>query len=135
MMDKYSDQIARISGMNYKEIIDLHFALQEEIKRQYKLRKNKENFNNVIKLCEKSIAISSLVIEAMKKKHKAECNEYARFTGRISPLKFVYPNHYAAGRLSGLLRKQGDLDQVAYIENKMAREGWGSQRQVDLLDL
>lgn len=135
-MDKLSSKIARISGMTNKEIIDLHLAMQEEIKKQYKLRANPKNLQNAISLCEKCVAISGIVIEAMKKKHRAECDEYARLVGRLSPnSKFYYPNHAAARQLCIILKKQGNTNQIAYIEDKMAREGWGSGKSVDLLDL
>lgn len=84
-MDRFSSKIATISGMNNKEIIDLHIAMQEEIKKQYHLRDNPENLQNAISLCEKCIAISGIVIQAMKKKHRSDCDEYARVTGRLSP--------------------------------------------------
>ena len=135
-MDNFSSKIARISGMTNKEIIDLHFTMQEEIKKQYKLRANPKNLQNAISLCEKCVAISGIVIEAMKKKHRADCDEYARIFGRLSPnYKFYYPSHTAARQLCIILKKQGNANQIAYIEDKMAREGWGSGKSVDLLDL
>lgn len=135
-MDKFSSKIARISSMTNKEIIDLHLAMQEEIKKQYKLRTNPKNLQNAISLCEKCVAISGIVIEAMKKKHRAECDEYARVIGRISPnSRFYYPNHAAAIQLRVILKKQGKTEQLAYIDEKMHREGWGSGKSVDLLDL
>ncbi|HEM7855903.1 hypothetical protein I5373_08530 [Citrobacter koseri] len=135
-MDKFSSKIATISGMSNKEIIDLHIAMQEEIKKQYHLRDNPENLQNAISLCEKCIAISGIVIQAMKKKHRADCDEYARVTGRLSPnSKFYYPNHYAAYQLCTILKGQGDVNQISYIEDKMISEGWGSGKSVDLLDL
>ncbi|HCL6635301.1 TPA: hypothetical protein R6W46_004383 [Citrobacter freundii] len=135
-MDNFSSKIARISGMTNKEIIDLHFTMQEEIKKQYKLRANPKNLQNAISLCEKCVAISGIVIEAMKKKHRADCDEYARIFGRLSPnSKFYYPSHTAARQLCIILKKQGNANQIAYIEDKMAREGWGSGKSVDLLDL
>ncbi|WP_174868319.1 hypothetical protein [Pectobacterium polaris] len=135
-MDKFSSKIARISSMTSKEIIDLHLAMQKEIKKQYRLRANPKNLQNAISLCEKCVAISGIVIEAMKKKHRADCDEYARITGRLSPnSSFYYPNHHAARQLCVTLKKQGDTNQIAYIEDKMAREGWDSGKSVDLLDL
>lgn len=114
----------------------LCFALQEEIKRQYKLRDRPENLKNATELCEKSVAISGLVIEAMKKKHRTECDEYARLTGRLFPgAKFYYPRHAAATQLRVILKKQGKTEQIAYLDEKMQREGWGSGKIVDLLDL
>lgn len=135
-MDKFSSKIARISGMNNKEIIDLHLAMQQEIKRQYRLRANPENLQNAISLCEKCVAISSIVIQAMKKKHRAECDEYARVIGRISPnARFFYPSHAAAIQLRIILKKQGKTEEIAYLDEKMRKEGWGSGESVDLLDL
>lgn len=122
--------------MNHTQIINHHLSLQEEIKKQYKLREKPENLKNAIELCEKSVAISGLVIEAMKKKHRAECDEYARATGRLSPnAKFYYPKHSAAAQLKVILKKQGNTEQIAYLNEKMQREGWGSGKIVDLMDL
>lgn len=133
---RFSCDIARISGMNHKQIIELHFSMQEEIKKQYRLRKNAENLKNAITLCEKSVSISSLVINAMKKNHRADCDEYARVTGMLSPnSKFFYPSHYAANQLCIILRKQGKINQMYDVEEKMRREGWNSGRSVDLLNL
>lgn len=135
-MENLLSSIARISGMNNLQIVDLHLSLIQEIKKQYKLRANPANLQNTIVLCEKSVAISALVIEAMKIKHRNQCDEYARVTGRLSPnSKFCYPGHQPAQQLCVILRKQGNLKRVKEIEAKMKREGWGSRRSVDLTDL
>lgn len=135
-MKKISDSIARIYSMSPEEIVKLHFAIQEKVKAEYKLRANANKLNNAIALCEKSVAISGLVMEAMKKKHKAECNEYARLIGSISPnSKFYCPSHYAANQLAIIFRKQGKPEQSKEVEAKVAAEGWGSGKSIDLLDL
>jgi len=135
-MQHISDSIARMFSLSPEEIVKLHFAIQEEVKAQYKLRANTDNLNNAIALCEKSVAISGLVMEAMKKKHKAECNEYARLIGSISPnSKFYCPSHYAANQLAIIFRKQGKHEQSKKVEEKVALEGWGSGKYIDLLDL
>ena len=134
-MDRFSSQIARISSMSHEEIVDLHFALHTEIKELYKPKKHPERINDVKLLCEKSVAISAIVINSLKKKHRAEADEYARLIGKLSPLKFSYPAHAPANTLCSILRKQGDSSQADYIERKMISEGWGTGRYVDLLDL
>lgn len=134
-MDRFSTQIARISSMSHQEIVDLHFDIYVEIKSQYKPKKHPERINDVKALCEKSVAISAIVINSLKKKHKAEADEYARLFGKLSPHQFSYPAHAPANTLCAILRKQGDDSQADYIERKMTSEGWGTQRYVDLLDL
>lgn len=136
MMEQILSALARVSGMNSHQIVELHFLLSDEIKKQYKLRANPENLRNAIILCEKSLALSSLVMEAMKRKHRDECDEYAKVIGEISPnSKFYFPRHHAADQLCIILRQQGDLSRIEEIEEKMKREGWGSGRQVELIDL
>ncbi|ECD2968485.1 hypothetical protein EXQ18_09700 [Salmonella enterica subsp. enterica] len=131
-MEKCLSSIASISGMDNKEIVDLHFALQKEIQKQH----HAKNIENAITLCEKAVAISSLVMNAMKKKHRAECDEYARVIGRLSPnSKFYYPNHYASNLLCKHLRSQQKSNMADEIEDKMLKEGWNSGRYADLLDL
>lgn len=128
-MEQLISAIARISGMNSHQIVDLHISLIKEIKAQYKLRANPVNLENTIALCEKSIAISALVIEAMKRKHRNQCDEYARVTGKLSPnSKFCYPGHHPAHQLCVILRKQGNIKRAKEIEAKMKREGWGNSR-------
>jgi len=134
-VDKFSTQIARISSMTHQEIVDLHFAMHEEIKSLYKPKKHPEKINEVKGLCEKSVSISAIVIHSLKKKHRAEADEYARIIGKLSPHQFSYPAHAPANTLCAILRKQGDNSQADYIERKMTNEGWGTQRYVDLLDL
>lgn len=132
-MRKYREAIARIAFLDCDEIVTLHFEIQEEIKKQYKLRKNQQNLDNAIMLCEKSVAISALVMEAMKKKHRKECDEYARTIGELSPnIKFQYPSHYAANQLCVILRKSGELRRLSEIEGKITREGWGSGKCEEL---
>ena len=61
-------------------IIQLHFGLQEKIKKHYKLRESGSNLQKAIALCEQQIALSPLTLEAMKRKHQEEVNEYRRVT-------------------------------------------------------
>lgn len=128
-MERYLADIARISGMNCIEIVNLHFDLQNLIK-------DATNPDQSISLCEKAVAISGLVMNAMKKKHRAECDEYARTMGKLSPnSKFYYPNHYAAGILCKYLRSLHKDERAYEIELKMNSEGWNTGRYAELRDL
>ncbi|EMT6577427.1 hypothetical protein ACUII0_002457 [Providencia rettgeri] len=128
MMNSIRDRLARVYNLDYMETLELHFALQEEIKKQIQLKNEEET----ISLCEKSIAISSLVMAAMKRKHIAQADEYARATGNLSPLKFTYPNHYAHSIISKIYEKKGQLDKLAEMNDKLSSDGWNSGRQEEL---
>lgn len=106
------------------------------VKTEYKLRANADKLNNAIALCEKSVARSGIAMEAMKKKHNADCNEYARFIVAISPnSKFYCPGHYAANQLVIIFRKQSKTEQSKEVEAKVAAESWDNSKSIDLLDL
>jgi hypothetical protein len=97
---------------------------------------NKDNLDTAIWLCEQAVEISSLFMVAMKNKHKHECDEYLRITGMPLPsTKFYYPKHNATKKLITVFERQGKILQAEHIANKIAAEGWGSDKYIELSDL
>ncbi|QLJ61154.1 hypothetical protein HP475_15060 [Serratia marcescens] len=111
-------------------IIKTHFALQEKIKKHYKLRATGKNLDKAIQLCIQQIALAPLTAEAMRKKHEdqwEELNALKRRHGlseRTWP--FVLPAHHGYRQYAVILRRQKDFDKLAEIEEKRKREGWAN---------
>ncbi|MEY0334892.1 hypothetical protein AB7W23_22285 [Providencia rettgeri] len=42
MMNSIRDKLARVYNLDYVEMLDLHFALQEEIKKQLQVKNEEE---------------------------------------------------------------------------------------------
>lgn len=132
-MSKFNHRIAHIKTLDCYDIVDLHFEIQEAIKSAYKLRKEPKYLSLAIELCEQSISISGIVMEAMKEKHRAECREYKELFGKKSPnCKFYYPGHHAQRQLGVILRRNGEAGKESLINQKMEAEGWGSCRYEEI---
>lgn len=132
-MTKFSHRLSHIKTLDCYDIVDLHFEIQEAIKASYRLRKDPKQLALAIELCEESISISGIVMEAMKEKHRAECQEYKALTGKKSPnSKFYYPSHHAQRQLGVILRKNGETAKESLINQKMEAEGWGSCRHEEI---
>lgn len=127
-MTDIREKLAKISFLDCEEIVDLHFSMQEEIKRLFA----NHDTDAAIDLCERSVAVSSIVMLSMKKKHIRQTDEYARVIGSLSPQKFVYPNHYAASRLMKIYSDKGDASRLSDLQNKMNTDGWGSLKEEEL---
>lgn len=128
-MTTFSHRLAHIKTLDCFNIVDLHFEIQEAIKEAYHLRGDKNQLSLAIELCEESISISGIVIEAMKEKHRARLREYEDVVGKkLSNTKFYYPSHYGFSQLCVILRKQGDTLKESAITKKIESEGWGSCR-------
>ncbi|CAM7982926.1 hypothetical protein ISO70_10695 [Morganella morganii subsp. morganii] len=94
-------------------ILDIHFGLQEKIKKHYKLRDKGDNLNKAIHFCEQQIALSSRAMKAMK-------NNPAMYNGS----EFFAPSHYGFKQYSVILKKRKELEKLSEITEKMKREGW-----------
>ncbi|WP_300004221.1 hypothetical protein [uncultured Cedecea sp.] len=135
-MQQTADSIARIFYMPSEEIVNLHFTIKNKVLDYYESGYNEDNLNNAIWLSEKAVAISSLVMAAMINKHKHDCDEYLRIMGMPHPgIKFYYPAHPVAEKLIALLEQQGRIMQAEYVANKVASEGWGCGKYIELSDL
>jgi hypothetical protein len=130
---KFSHRLSHIKTLDCCDIVVLHFEIQEAIKASYRLRKDPKHLALAIELCEESISISGLVMEAMKEKHRAECREYKSIIGKKSPnSKFYYPSHHAQRQLGVILRKNGETAKENLINQKLEAEGWGSCRHEEI---
>lgn len=116
--------VDRLRGLPDEVIIQLHFKLQEDIKRHYKLRDEGDNLDIAIMRCEQQIALAELTMPAMKSKHRREAVEYKKITGMKSPLVFHAPAHHGYRQLMVILRRRGDQQRIDELERKMKREGW-----------
>lgn len=128
MINAIREQLSKIAFLDKDEIVTLHFSLLEEIKKQ----RADNNQENVILLCERSIAISSIVMQAMKKRHIEGMDEYSRSTGTLSNNKFYYPNHYALPILGGIYKKNGELSKLNEMNDKLLKEGWNTGKEEEL---
>jgi len=135
-MQQTANSIARIFHMPSEEIIYLHFKIKDKAFALYEQGYNQDNLDCAIWLSEKAVEISSLVMAAMKNKHKDNCDEYLRVIGMPYPgTKFYYPTHPTAEKLIAILERQGKILQAEYIANKVASEGWGSGTYIELSDM
>ena len=135
-MQQTADSIALIFHMSSEQIVNLHFSIKSKAFAHYELGYNQDNLVNAIWLCEKAVSISSLVMTSMKNKHKYDCDEYVSVMGMPHPgTKFYYPNHQPAEKLIAILERQGKIMQAEYVANKIASEGWGSGKYLELSDL
>lgn len=122
--------------MSSEEIVDFHYKIKSKALTHYELGYNQHNLDSAIWLSEKAVEISSLVMAAMKNKHKHDCDEYLRIIGMPLPsTKFYYPKHHAAEKLITVFERQGKILQAEHIANKIAAEGWGSDKYIELSDL
>lgn len=132
-MSNFTRLISNIENLDFYDIIELHFKIQEAIKIAYKQRSDPKKLAIATKLCEQAISISAIVMDAMQEKHRAECREYLELFGKKSPnAKFFFPNHYAQGQLGVILRKNGEIEKEVLLNQKMQSEGWGSGRHEEL---
>lgn len=107
------------------QIIQVHFELQEQIKKHYKLRAQGSHLKKAIALCEQQIALAPLAMKALKAKHQADVEEYRSVIGRPHPNPdFYYPAHHGYRQYAIILRRQKELDKLAGIEEKRKSEGW-----------
>lgn len=111
------------------KIIQLHFGLQEKIKKHYKLRAVGDNLNKTVELCKQQIALAPLTSQALRRKHDErweELNTIKRKNGMATHVwPFELPAHHGYRQYAIILRKQKDFDTLDVIESKRKSEGWG----------
>lgn len=110
--------------LSVDQVVDLHFKLQEEIKKHYKLRNTGDHLERAIQLCEQQIALSELSLPALKAKHNAQAKEYEALTGKNMPFDFYAPAHHGYRQLIIIMKRRKDFDRVAELEAQRDAEGW-----------
>jgi len=120
-----------IDGLRHlsdEKIVQLHFGLQDKIKKHYKLRAEGSNLKKAIELCKQQIALAPLTSDAMKRQHEAnweEVNAIKRKNGIATHTwPFELPAHHGYRQYAIILRKQKDFDTLELIESKRKSEGW-----------
>ena len=93
--------------------VQVHFELQEQIKRHYRLRDERDHLQRAIHLCEQSVAFAKLALPALKEKWERD------FGGEFYP-----PSHHGYRQLITIMKKQKNLQRVVELEQKRDREGW-----------
>lgn len=116
--------VDRLRWLSAEQIVDLHFKLQEEIKKHYKLRNSGDNLERAIQFCEQQIALGELAFPALKAIHDAKANEYESLTGKAYPADFYAPSHHGYRQLITIMKKRKDFDRVKQLEQDMAKDGW-----------
>lgn len=118
----------KLKWLSDEQLIKTHFGLQEKIKQAYKLRGEGNNLKKVISLCEQQIALSPMVMKAMKELHRADweaVSEVNRAVGRQTSMPDFYaPSHHGYRQLCVILKKQKKPEEVAKLEVQRSEEGW-----------
>lgn len=83
------ERVSSLKLLNFEQIIDLHFKLQEKIKMHYKLRGVGNNLELAIQLCEQHVAIAGLTLPALKEKHNAAAKEFETHIDKNTPWCFM----------------------------------------------
>lgn len=110
--------------LNHHQIIDLHFKLQEEIKKHYKLRDSGDHLERAVQLCEQQVALGELAFPAMKKKHAEQAAEYEAVIGKKYSVEFYAPGHHGYRQLITIMKKRKDFNRVCQLEKQRDDEGW-----------
>ncbi|WP_435952700.1 hypothetical protein [Dryocola sp. BD626] len=98
------------------QVVDVHFKLQEQIKKHYKLRSKGNNLKIAIHLCEQQVALAEIALPALRGKWERDFNG----------VEFYTPAHHGYRQLITIMKKQKNLERVAELEAKMDAEGWRS---------
>lgn len=118
----------KLAWMSNEQLIKAHFGLQEQIKKHYKLRDVGNNLKKAISLCEQQIAMSPMVMKAMREEHRANweaTNEVKGVVGRQSDMPDFYtPSHHGYRQLCVILKKQKKSEEAAKLEVQRETEGW-----------
>lgn len=103
-----------LRGLPDDVILQIHFDLQEKIKKHYKLREVGKNLEKAIHFCQQQIALAPLAMSALKK-NPAMYNDG----------QFFAPGHHGYRQYATILKKQKELDKHEILLNKKKLEGWG----------
>ncbi len=112
--NRVANGITRGSGQ-IAQIVQVHFGLQEDIKKYYKLRGEGDNLARAEHLCEQMIALSELAFPALRHAHDKRVEEYESLTGNKYPSEFYPPSHYGYSQLSVILKKRKELQRNAAL--------------------
>lgn len=109
-------------------ILKTHFALQEKIKKYYKLRGTGKNLEKAIQFCIQQIALAPLTADAMRKKHEEQWEELNTLKRRHGLSEHVWPfempAHHGYRQYAVILRRNKEFDKLADLEKKRKSEGW-----------
>lgn len=94
-------------------ILQIHFDLQEKIKKHYKLRETGKNLEKAIQFCKQQIALAPLAMSALK-------NTPAMYNDG----QFFAPGHHGYRQYATILRKQKDHAKLTDLLDKKKSEGW-----------
>ncbi|STQ71497.1 MULTISPECIES: hypothetical protein [Hafnia] len=118
--------VDKLRWLSAEQIVDIHFKLQEQIKKHYRLREEGDNLERAVQLCEQHVALAELALPALKEKHDSQAKEYEEVLGKKSPLEFYTPSHYGYYQLIIIMKKRKDFERVQQLEKKRDAEGWRS---------
>lgn len=105
--------------------LEIHFGLQEQIKKHYKLRADPRHFNKAIELCRQQIAFAPLALQALKSAHDQRVSDYQEHIKKTyHDSEFKPPRHHGYRQYAIILRRQKDFDTLKAIESKRKSEGW-----------
>ncbi|RZM88597.1 MULTISPECIES: hypothetical protein [unclassified Escherichia] len=116
--------VDRLRWLSHEQIVQVHFGLQEEIKKYYKLRDEANNLARAEHLCEQMIALTELAFPALKRAHDKRVEEYESLTGNKYPSEFYPPSHYGFSQLVVILKKRKDYKRIEELREKMIKDGW-----------
>lgn len=102
-----------LRGLTDDMILKIHFDLQEEIKKHYKLRATGDNLQKAFHFCQQQIALSPLAMAAIKKKQSTYNNG-----------DFFAPSHHGYRQYAIILRKNKDFVKLSEILEKKKKDGW-----------
>lgn len=120
----HKEWVDKLRWLSPEQIVQIHFGLQEDIKKFYKLRVEGDNLARAEHLCEQMIALSELAFPALRHAHDKRVEEYESLTGNKYPSEFYPPSHYGFSQLSVILKKRKDYQRIEDIREKLTKEGW-----------
>lgn len=102
-----------LRGLPDAVILQLHFDLQEKIKKHYKLRDTGKNLDKAIHFCQQQIALAPLAMVAIKNNP----NMY-------NDGEFFAPSHHGYRQYATILKKQKKFEELEKLLSKKESEGW-----------
>lgn len=120
------DWLDKVKLLSNEQLIKTHFALQEKIKKAYKLREESSNLKKSINLCEQQIAMAPMVIKAMREDHDEGKRQAKALVASASANEFYPPSHHGYRQLCIILKKSKQFEKVTELQAKRDNEGWAS---------
>lgn len=121
---EHKEWVDKLRWLSPEQIVQVHFGLQEEIKKFYKKRVEANNLAKAEHLCEQMIALSELALPALRSAHDKRVQEYESLTGNKYPSEFYPPSHYGFSQLAVILKKRKEHARIEEIREKLINEGW-----------